>query len=181
MARIISWVKSVAVFFGLQAIVFNFIFGISEFGNSPILALVYLLSSFGIALIVKEMLSKEKKIVSARNFLLRVAFEECHCKTNLTTKEVSNAQKLYCKPVWKSYCNVCLSREFLEEEFPGAIEELIQKRLNAFDFEESHVPEDLAASYIDPEMLASLQARRLSNVGSERFVPITFTVRKIKK
>jgi hypothetical protein len=57
----------------------------------------------------------------------------------------------------------------------------MQERLNALEFEESYIPEDLAASYITPEALEYLRERRLDRVGPERFVPLTFTVRKLTK
>jgi len=57
----------------------------------------------------------------------------------------------------------------------------MQERLNAFAFEETYIPEDLAASYITPEVLAWIRERRLDRVGPERFVPLTFTVRKLRK
>jgi hypothetical protein len=104
------------------------------------------------------------KLVAARNVLLGIAFQECRCK-----------------PTGKGNCHVCYVRGVLEEHFPGAIEELIQKRLNDFAFDETYIPDDLAASYITPEALAYLRERRLGQVGPERFVPLTFTVRKLRK
>lgn len=141
--------------------------------------------SFGgcllIAYLVKESMSRELKLVAARNMLLNVAFQKCCCKPDSIITEAPGASEFVGKPVGKGYCHVCKSREFLEECFPGAIEVRMQERLNAFEFEESYIPEDLAASYFTPEALAYLRERRLDRVGPERFVPLTFTVRKLRK
>ena len=58
----------------------------------------------------------------------------------------------------------------------------MQERLNdiAFGFK-TDIPEDLAASYVGPEVLVYLRERGLGRVGPERFVPLTFTVRKLRK
>lgn len=117
-----------------------------------------------LAALGNDLESAEGKLVAARNVLLDIAFQECRCK-----------------PAGSGYCHVCYVRGVLEEHFPGAIEKLMQERLNAFEFEESYIPEDLAASYITPEALAYLRERRLDRVGPERFVPLTFTVRKLRK
>lgn len=122
-----------------------------------------------------------QKLLAARDILLRMAFEECCCKPDSIITEAPGAPELVGRPVGKGYCHVCKSREFLEERFPGAIEELMQERLNAFEFEESYIPEDLAASYFTPEELAYIRGRGLDRVSPERFVPITFTVPKLRK
>lgn len=134
-----------------------------------------------IASLVKHEEWQNRQLDWACRALLDIAFQECCCKPNSIIIEAPGAPELVGKPVGKGYCHVCKSRELLEERFPGAIEELIQKRLNAFEFEESYIPEDLSASYFTPEALAYLRERRLDRVGPERFVPLTFTVRKLRK
>ena len=155
--------------------------------NGLILPLCIFGIGWFIASLLKNSISAGEKLVAARNMLLRMAFEECCCKPNSIITEAPGAPELVGKPIGKGYCHVCKSREFLEERFPGAIEELMQERLNAFEFEESYIPEDLAASYFAPEALAEalafMRGRGLDRVGPERFVPLqlTFTVRKLRK
>lgn len=149
--------------------------------NGLILPLFIFGIGWFIASLLKDSILAGEKLVAARNMLLRMAFQECCCKANSIIIEAPEAPELVGKPVGKGYCHVCKSRDFLEERFPGAIEELMQERLNAFEFEESYIPEDLAASYFTPEVLAYIQGRRLDRVGPERFVPLTFTVRKLRK
>ena len=151
--------------------------------NGLILPLFIFGIGWFIASLLKDSILTGQKLVAARNMLLRMAFQECCCKANSIIIEAPEAPELVGKPVGKGYCHVCKSREFLEERFPGSIEELMQERLNAFEFEESYIPEDLAASYFTSEVLAYIQGRRLDRVGPERFVPITFsdTVRKLRK
>jgi hypothetical protein len=134
-----------------------------------------------IAYLLKYSISAAEKLRAVRYALLAIAFQECCCKPNSIVTEAPGAPELVGKPIGKGYCHVCKCREILEEYFPGAIEELMQERLNDFAFEETYIPEDLAASYITPEALAYLRERRLDRVGPERFVPLTFTVRKLRK
>jgi hypothetical protein len=152
---------------------------------APDNGLIIPLGIFGIgwliASLLKDSLLASEKLSAARNMLLRMAFEECCCKPNSIITEAPGAPELVGELVGKGYCHVCKSREFLDERFPGAIEELMQERLNAFEFEESYIPEDLAASYFTPEALACMRGRRLDRVGPERFVPLAFTVRKLRK
>lgn len=148
---------------------------------NPAATLMLLAVGFTIAYLVERSDLMEEKLLALRNALLDVAFQECCCKPNSIIMEAPGAPELVGKPVGKGCCHVCKSRALLEERFPGAIEELMQERLNAFEFEESYIPEDLAASYFTPEMLAYLRERRLDRVGPKRFVPLTFTVRKLRK
>jgi hypothetical protein len=148
---------------------------------NPAATLVFLLVGFTIAYLVERLGLMEEKLLALRRALLDMAFQECRCNPNAIIGEAPGAPELVGKPVEKGYCHVCKCREFLEEHFPGAIEDLMQERLNALQFEESYIPEDLAASYITSEALAYLRERRLDRVGPERFVPLTFTVRKLRK
>lgn len=145
------------------------------------LFILFLVLGLIIASLVKHTEWNERKLSILRNVLLDMAFQECSCSPNAIITKAPEAPDLVGKPVGRGYCHVCKCRKFLEDHFPGAIEELMQERLNAFEFEDSYIPEDLAASYITPEALAYLRTRRLDRVGPERFVPLTFTVRKLRK
>jgi hypothetical protein len=145
------------------------------------LFILFLVLGLIIASLVKYTEWNERKLSILRNVLLDMAFQECSCNPNAIITKAPEASELVGKPVVKGRCYVCKCRKFLEEHFPGAIEELMQERLNAFEFEESYIPEDLAASYITPEALEYLRERRLDRVGPERFVPLTFTVHKLRK
>jgi hypothetical protein len=134
-----------------------------------------------VASLTRGLLLREEQLLRVRTALLDSAFQECCCKPNSIITKAPGAPELVGEPAGKGYCHVCKCRECLEEHFPGAIEERMQERLNDFAFEETYIPEDLAASYITPEALAYLRGRRLDRVGPERFVPLTFTVRKLRK
>jgi hypothetical protein len=134
-----------------------------------------------IAYLLRELTSRQEKLLIVRNVLLDIAFQECRCKPDSIIVEAPGAPELVSKPIGKGHCHVCKCRGLLEERFPGAIEELMQERLNAFEFEESYIPEDLAVSYITPEALTYIRERRLDRVGPERFVPLTFIVGKVRK
>jgi hypothetical protein len=154
---------------------------------APRSGLIVALGIFGIgwtiAYWLKHSILADEKIVAARSVLLDIAFHECCCKPD-SIIDALGAPELVCKSIGKGYCHVCKSREVLERSFPGAIEKLMQERLNgfAFGFKVPYIPEDLAASYgVTPEELAELRERKLDQVGPERFVPLTFTVRKPRK
>jgi hypothetical protein len=133
--------------------------------------LIVPLGIFGVGLIVafwlRYSMLADEKLMAARNVLLDIAFQDCLCKS---------APKGF-----EGCCIVCRARGVLDERFPGAMEELMEERLDALQFEESYIPEDLAASYITPGALAYLRERRLDRVGPKRFAPLSFTVRKLRK
>jgi hypothetical protein len=178
-----TWIDENKGFFWVCVIIVALFFlYLADYPDSnPALAFVFLGACLLIPYLLKELMSQEVKLVAARNMLLNMAFQECCCEPDSIITEAPGAPELVGKPVGKGYCHVCKSREFLEERFPGAIEERMQERLNAFEFEESYIPEDLAASYVTPELLTYLRERRLGRVGPERFVPLTFTVHKLRK
>jgi hypothetical protein len=93
--------------------------------NGLILPLFIFGIGWFIASLLKDSILAGEKLVAARNMLLRMAFQECCCKANSIIIEAPEAPELVGKPVGKGYCHVCKSRDFLEERFPGAIEELI--------------------------------------------------------
>jgi hypothetical protein len=181
--RVKTWIDKNKGFFWacviIVALFFLFLAGYP--GSNPFLVFLFFGGCFLIAYLLKELMSGEVKLADVRNMLLDMAFEKCRCNPRAIITEAPDEPELVGQPIGKGYCHVCRSREFLEERFPGAIEELIQKRLNAFAFEESYIPEDLAASYFTPEVLAYLRERRLDRVGPERFVPLKYTVRKLRK
>jgi hypothetical protein len=135
-----------------------------------------------IAYLLKYSISAAEKLGALRDELLAIAFQKCFCKPKPIITEAPGAPELVDRPVWRGDCHVCKARELLEEHFPGAVEEQMQERLNdiAFGFK-TDIPEDLAASYVGPEVLVYLRERGLGRVGPERFVPLTFTVRKLRK
>jgi hypothetical protein len=181
-ARVKLWIdKNKGFFWVCVVIVAVFFLSLADADLNPGGVFVFFLGCLLIAYLLRELMSQQEKLLIVRNVLLGMAFQECRCNPNAIITEAPGAPELVCKPVGKGYCHVCKCREFLEEHFPGAIEELMQERLNVHQFEESYIPEDLAASYITPEALAYLRERRLDRVGPERFVPLTFTVRKLRK
>jgi hypothetical protein len=171
MARARSWISENSEnknFFWICVIlVAVFSVAIPVFKN-PGVVLVLFVCCLLIAYLGREVESRDKKLLGARFLLLDIAFQECRCE--------QSAPKGY-----EGCCYVCRARGVLEEHFPGAIEELMQERLNAFAFEETYIPKELAASYVAPEVLTWLRERRLDRVGPERFVLLTFTVRKLRK
>jgi len=170
-ARATSWIKENGenrnFFWICVVLVAVFSIAIPKSENQGVVFVLFVCCLL-IAFLGREVASRDEKIRGARFVLLEMAFQECRCE--------KSAPKGY-----EGCCYVCRARGVLEEHFPGAIEELMQERLNAFAFEETYIPEDLAASYITPEVLAWIRERRLDRVGPERFVPLTFTVRKLRK
>ena len=182
-ARVKSWIDKNRGFFWvcliIVAVFLLVCLGYPDLNPGGVFA--FFLGCLLITYLLRELTSREEKLLIVRNVLLDIVFQKCYCKPNSIIIESDRAPELVGKPVGKGYCHVCKCREFLEERFPGAIEGLMQERLNAPQFEESYIPEDLAASYIEPEVLAYLRERRLDRVGPERFVPLTFTVHRLKR
>jgi hypothetical protein len=189
-ARATVWIQSLRAEWGTDAgKCYFFVLGVTVLiastqlpDNGLVPPLVILGIGWVIAYLLKYSISAAEKLRAVRYALLAIAFQECCCKPNSIITEAPGAPELVGKPIGTGYCHVCRCRVILEEHFPGAIEELMQERLNdiAFGFK-SDVPEDLAASYVGPDELAYLRERGLGRVGPERFVPLAFTVRKLRK
>ncbi len=85
----------------------------SSFSFNPFVTLMLLLCCLGIAFLIKEILSLDRKLLSARRVLLDVTFHECHCNPDAKTVPFNHGDAIR------------EARVFLEEQFPGAIEQEI--------------------------------------------------------
>ena len=170
-ACVMSWAKSeqvesvvvvIAFLFSSGALIVLARDGIHYLRHDPLFGLMLLLWCLAIPLLVgfliRDLLSRDRKLLIVRRVLLRVAFGKCHCPLPEDDESTCRGRGAIVddgiiisdptepenvgKPIGKGYCDVCEARGVLEEQFPGAIEH----RIREYQYDGLPLPEDLVNS-----------------------------------
>jgi hypothetical protein len=148
-ACVMSWAKSEQVESVVGAIAFLFSSGalivlardgIHYLRHDPLLGLMLLLWCLAIPLLVgfliRDLLSRDRKLLIVRRVLLQIAFDECRCPLPEDDESTCRARGAIVdeyriiisdptepenvgKPIGKGYCHACQARGVLEEHFSG--------------------------------------------------------------
>jgi hypothetical protein len=146
--------SSVQVYLGILGA--TVLIAVAVLPSGPLPALETLVIGCVIASLARGILWRDERLFTIHDMLLQIASQECCCNPNAIITEATGYPELVGQPVGKGYCPVCRANRLLEEQFPGKIEDRINKHV----FRDGPIPEDLLACFLTAGEEAWLRKQR---------------------